>query len=69
MLECAEKESLVGGTVLEVGKQHSREVAAFNDPGPDRNPGVGTATSNASEGDRMVWNWLADDNIWTARNN
>ncbi|POR35618.1 15-hydroxyprostaglandin dehydrogenase [NAD(+)] [Tolypocladium paradoxum] len=64
MLACVEKASLVGGTVLEVGKGRTREVGVLNDPGPDTSPGAGTVASRAEEGERMVWEWLEDGNIW-----
>ncbi|UNI24541.1 hypothetical protein JDV02_010277 [Purpureocillium takamizusanense] len=66
MLDCVEKESLIGGTVLEVGKNSTRPVAMFNDPGPDRRPGTGFVASNAAQAVHLVLDWLADDNIWKA---
>ncbi|KAJ6439278.1 short chain dehydrogenase/reductase family oxidoreductase [Purpureocillium lavendulum] len=65
MLDCVEQPLLVGGTVLEVGKNHTRSVGVFNDTGPDMTPGAGMAASNASEGVGMVWEWLADESIWS----
>ncbi|KAK0634556.1 short-chain dehydrogenase/reductase [Bombardia bombarda] len=47
MMRCVEEPELVGGTVLEVGREHSRLVAALGDPGPDRNPESGKALSNS----------------------
>ncbi|KND89015.1 15-hydroxyprostaglandin dehydrogenase [NAD(+)] [Tolypocladium ophioglossoides CBS 100239] len=64
MLACVEQEALVGGTVLEVGKGRTREVGVLHDPGPDMSPGTGFVSSRAEEGDRMVWEWLEDGNIW-----
>ena len=35
MLDCVESESLVGGTILEVGAGQTRIVPPFNNPGPN----------------------------------
>lgn len=65
MLQCVESERLVGGTILEIGKNHTRQVAVFNDPGPDlKNPEKGFTTSNSEQGDQAVWNWLGDGRVW-----
>ncbi|KAK7404081.1 hypothetical protein QQX98_010139 [Neonectria punicea] len=66
MLACVENDEHVGGTVLEVGKDNTRQVSAFNDPGPDRAPEKGFITSNSEKGDNMVWDWLEKDEIWGA---
>ena len=64
MLDCVQKESLIGGTILEIGKDHTREVGVFNDPGPNMSPGSGIVTSKLEEGDKMVQGWLGDENVW-----
>ena len=55
---------LVGGSIVEVGKGTARTVAIYNDPGPDFTIGAGIVSSKSSEGDRMVWDWLADSKVW-----
>ncbi|KAI8938497.1 hypothetical protein NX059_004387 [Plenodomus lindquistii] len=55
MLRCLEDEELVGGTVLEVGKQQTRVVGVLNDPGPS---GKGHTVSRLGEGDEEVFGWL-----------
>lgn len=64
MLDLAVDGKYVGGTVLEVGKDNIREVAAFGDPGPDPRPERGLVTSHGKKGDDMVWAWLKDGGIW-----
>ncbi|KAF7556584.1 hypothetical protein G7Z17_g1299 [Cylindrodendrum hubeiense] len=64
MLNCVESEEHVGGTIVEVGKDNSRQVPYLNDPGPDMNPAAGIITSNAQKGDDMVWDWLGKEDIW-----
>lgn len=64
MLSCLESTKLVGGSVVEVGKDTARTVAVYNDPGPDFTIGAGIVSSKSSEGDRMVWDWLADEKMW-----
>lgn len=64
MLQCVEDSSLVGGTIFEVGKDHTRCVQTFNDPGPDRDPKNGMITRNSKIGHDMVWTWLQDKTIW-----
>ncbi|PWI73818.1 short chain dehydrogenase/reductase family oxidoreductase [Purpureocillium lilacinum] len=66
MLDCVEKDSLVGGTVLEVGKNTTRPVLVFNDPGPNMTPGAGIIASNVAQAVDVVWDRLADDSIWAA---
>lgn len=56
MLELVVKEEYVGGTVLEVGKGHSRKVATWNDPGPS---GPGMTVSNRGDAREEVWDKLA----------
>lgn len=64
MLDCVEKDSIAGGTILEIGKDNTRQVAVYNDPGPDFSPGAGIMTSNWKEGNKMVQSWLGDKSIW-----
>ncbi|KAK1958773.1 short chain dehydrogenase [Colletotrichum sublineola] len=64
MLRCVEEDSLVGGSILEVGKNRTRLVQAFNDPGPDRDPKNGLVVRNASKGTDMVFSWLKDAMKW-----
>lgn len=64
MLRCVEEEGLVGGTILEVGKDRTRCVQALNDPGPDMDPKAGLVVRNAHEGHAMIWTWLEDETIW-----
>lgn len=56
-----------GGTILEVGKENTRQVSAFNDPGPDFDPKKGFITSNADKGDDMVWDWIKQEKIWGSK--
>lgn len=67
MLQCVEDNELVGGTIFEVGKDNTRCVQTFNDPGPDRDPKNGLFTRNSKNGFDMVWTWLKDKNIWGPR--
>lgn len=39
MLRLIEEPGMVGGTILECGKNHTRRVEGFNDPGPDDKDG------------------------------
>lgn len=64
MLRCVEDDSLVGGTILEVGRDRTRAVQALNDPGPDPDPRAGLVARNGHEGNAMVWTWLEDERIW-----
>lgn len=64
MLRCVEDEGLVGGTILEVGKDRTRPVGYLNDPGPSMDPKDGLVVRNAHAGHDMVWKWLDDRNIW-----
>ncbi|KAK2602294.1 hypothetical protein N8I77_008841 [Diaporthe amygdali] len=64
MLQCVENSNLVGGTIFEVGKNNTRSVPSFNDPGPDRDPKKGLVVRNSKNGNDMVWTWLQDKNIW-----
>lgn len=64
MLRLAEEEGLVGGTILEVGKDNTRCVQTLNDPGPDPDPKKGLCVRNAHEGTAEVYKWLEDKSIW-----
>lgn len=64
MLRCVEEEGLVGGTILEVGKDRTRSVQYLNDPGPSMDPKDGLVVRNAHEGNAMIWKWLEDRDIW-----
>lgn len=57
MLDLILKEDYVGGTVLEVGKNHARKVENVNDPGPPHKPGF--TVSNREKGREEVWNRLS----------
>jgi NAD(P)-dependent dehydrogenase (short-subunit alcohol dehydrogenase family) len=67
MLQCAEDHELVGGTILEVGKDETRIVQTWNDPGPDRDPTKGLVPRNFRKAYDMVWTWLHDKSIWGPR--
>lgn len=64
MLRCVEEDGLVGGTVLEVGKDRTRCVSVLGDAGPSMDPRDGLVVRNAYEGNEMVWQWLGDGKIW-----
>ncbi|OJD35094.1 short chain dehydrogenase [Diplodia corticola] len=64
MLKCVEDPALVGGSVLEVGKENTRVVGVFDDPGPDRDPRKGLCASNSANGTKEIWGWLADEAVW-----
>ena len=64
MLDCVENKSRVGGTIVEVGAGQTREVAVYNDPGPDPRPEAGLMSSNSAAGDKEVEEWLQDRTIW-----
>ncbi|KAF4775896.1 short chain dehydrogenase [Colletotrichum scovillei] len=64
MLRCVEEEALVGGSILEVGKDNTRLVEAFNAPGPDPDPKRGLVARNGSKGTDMVFSWLRDAAKW-----
>lgn len=66
MLRCAEEDALVGGTILEIGKDQTRCVKTVNDPGPSLDPKDGLRSRNLNEGTDQVWNWLEDESIWTS---
>lgn len=56
MIRLIEEERFVGGTVLEIGKDQTREVQILNDPGPS---GAGHTVSDASKGINEVFDILA----------
>ncbi|KAK8929503.1 hypothetical protein H634G_03896 [Metarhizium anisopliae BRIP 53293] len=64
MVESMEKETIAGGTVLEIGRNKTRRIQVYNDAGPDFSAGGGIAASRSDEGDNMVWGWLGDERIW-----
>lgn len=64
MLDCVEGGSRVGGTVVEVGVGHIREVGICNDPGPPLHPGSGMFISNTEVGKLEVDNLLGDSSMW-----
>jgi NAD(P)-dependent dehydrogenase (short-subunit alcohol dehydrogenase family) len=64
MLRCVEDDDLVGGTVLEIGKDHTRRVEWRNDPGPDLREGRGIRATKEEFGDQMAAEWLKDPRIW-----
>ncbi|EXF82106.1 short chain dehydrogenase [Colletotrichum fioriniae PJ7] len=64
MLRCVEEKALVGGSILEVGKDNTRLVEAFNAPGPDPDPKRGLVARNGSKGTDMVFSWLRDASKW-----
>ncbi|KUI71497.1 15-hydroxyprostaglandin dehydrogenase [NAD(+)] [Cytospora mali] len=64
MLRCVEEGDLVGGTILEVGKDNTRCVGCLNDPGPSPDPKDGLVSRNLKDGTDMVWTWLEDESIW-----
>ncbi|EMT67093.1 hypothetical protein NOF04DRAFT_16033 [Fusarium oxysporum II5] len=65
MLLCVESDKYPGGIVLEVGKNNTRCVQLFNDPGPDTSgQSKGVSISNTEEADKSIWEWLGDKSIW-----
>ncbi|KAI0593177.1 short-chain dehydrogenase [Biscogniauxia sp. FL1348] len=66
MLRCVEDDALPGGSVLEVGKNCTRLVQTYNDPGPDLDPAKGLVTRNGDKGVEAVMGWLGDEKIWGA---
>lgn len=67
MLRLAEEDEFVGGTVLEVGKGHTRVVGYLNDPGPSMDPKHGIRARNSHVGHAQVWKWLEDRKVWGPR--
>ncbi|ODA76855.1 hypothetical protein RJ55_07371 [Drechmeria coniospora] len=64
MLRCLQSDDLVGGTIVEIGKDVTRNVSIFNDPGPDMTVGKAMTASNVKDGDAAVWDRLKDKNAW-----
>ena len=64
MLDCIEGERRAGGTVVEVGAAHTREVGLFNDHGPDLRPEAGMFTSKGEAGDQEAHGFLNDSSVW-----
>lgn len=65
MLSCVESDEMIGGTILEVGKDSTRKVTMFNDPGPDFTPGRGMMVSNMSDSAATLVETLKDGS-WQA---
>ncbi|KOS23182.1 Short-chain dehydrogenase reductase 3a [Escovopsis weberi] len=65
MLRCVEDEELVGGTVLEVGAGRTRQVHAFNDPGPSQAPGMTTRNKKAIAREEVA-SCLGNEKLWGA---
>lgn len=65
MLQCVEDDARGPGVILEVGAAGAvREVAVYNDPGPDHRPEAGIVTSNSDVGDREARGFLHDRSVW-----
>ncbi|KAJ0162768.1 D-beta-hydroxybutyrate dehydrogenase [Colletotrichum tanaceti] len=64
MVRCVEQDSLVGGSILEVGKGRTRLVEVFNDAGPDMEPQNGLMARNVHRGTEMILSWLKDASKW-----
>ncbi|KAI1331026.1 hypothetical protein F5Y16DRAFT_361961 [Xylariaceae sp. FL0255] len=67
MLRLVTDPKLGGGTIFEVGKDCTRLVQAFNDPGPATDPALGLIASNADQGKADIQGWLLDGKIWGSR--
>jgi NAD(P)-dependent dehydrogenase (short-subunit alcohol dehydrogenase family) len=65
MLRCLVDEDLPGGSILEVGKDQTRKVEAFNDPGPS---GPGHTASNLLEKYEDVYGLLETEDWGVAKN-
>ncbi|CAI6058892.1 unnamed protein product [Clonostachys chloroleuca] len=65
MLSCVEDEDKRAGLLLEVGSGRTREVATFNDPGPDSVPEAGIMTRNSTVGDDEVHGFLESSTVWS----
>lgn len=59
MVKLLEDPEMVGGTMLEVGSEHTRVVPLFGNMGPN---GSGHSTSRAKHGSAEVFQWLQQDN-------
>ena len=55
MLKLAEDPAMPGGTVLEIGHNHTRDIPLANNPGP---VGAGHTLTNAAVGIHEVFDWL-----------
>ncbi|KAJ8121609.1 hypothetical protein ONZ43_g1980 [Nemania bipapillata] len=64
MLRCIVDPEMTSGTILEVGKDTTRRVMAFNDPGPDLDPKGGMVGGNRGKAINDVLGWLGDKEIW-----
>ncbi|KAL9086816.1 MAG: hypothetical protein Q9165_006963 [Trypethelium subeluteriae] len=58
MLRLLEDDTMVGGTILEVGHNQTRLVQALNDPGPS---GSGHTVSGMMNGYKEVFEWLGQE--------
>ena len=58
MLKMLQDDTMVGGTILEVGHNQTRVVQALNDPGPS---GSGHTVSGMMAGYKEVFDWLGQD--------
>lgn len=59
MLDMVQDAALPGGMILEVGKEHRREVPLYNNPGPQR--GQGTVASGVKGAYTEVHGWLGEE--------
>ena len=59
MLRCCEDDEVVGGYILEIVKNATRNVHWKNDPGPS---GSGSTVSNRATLTKEVFDWLAEPN-------
>ncbi|KAJ7826020.1 NAD-dependent 15-hydroxyprostaglandin dehydrogenase [Mycena olivaceomarginata] len=59
MLQCMEREELLGGTILEIGAGITRKVETLNDPGPLEQPGM--MLSNMQVKIDEVFEWLGQE--------
>jgi hypothetical protein len=64
MYRCLVDETLVGGSILEVGKEQTRLVKALNDPGPS---GKGHTVSRLEERYGEVFERLESEEWWRAK--
>lgn len=65
MLGCVEGKERGGGVVVEVGAGgRVREVATYNDPGPDTRPEAGLIMYDDSIGVKQVHGWFKDEKVW-----
>ncbi|KAI1498604.1 short-chain dehydrogenase [Biscogniauxia marginata] len=65
MLRCVEDTEIPGGSIMEVGKDNSRLVQVYNDPGPSMDPAKGLVSRNTQKGTDVIMEWLRDEKIWS----